>query len=621
MIVKNNNYYQGLFQKINEALNYSEDDKILHIEDYYTALEDIKAYVIGEGGTVENPKNDPYFLIMPVESDEYLFKIDANSRNIEIPEDFRKNGVAVQGDDRAEILYFSIDRYFDLTDLYHKEIFILWNPPGKDGKPVSDGTMISPVINKSLHYKENYVVFGWPIVKEMTEYPGDMEFSIRFYDRDEKDSKKLTYSFSTKPFKVKILPCKINDLDISNLESLDAAIINRNQEIYDSLRRTEVAGPGGQAAEPVWDLPAFKPQPEHSYHIDDLDEGVLRGRAKFADKEDVSKIGLISYSWSKSDVPKTSTSKNLVNNLTEILEYKDVTETETARDLYDLYYTLKEGEYTPYAGVIPPVEENVRIYKAVTSHKPEGPGYYYLTATNKLSRKAQKSVTYEDCWHIPKPEQPVTQYMLDEEVVDHIVFDSTTVPSKLLTLNVTTSDNGNIAIQWQYKEKASDKQFVALDGSTNNTCTINNYGYYSAIVSNTKNKATVSIETPVIRVSDFAKAVTVTNFLIGTKSHSADEFNEEESEVLTSASDITINLDMDNLPPYDSIEYRWEKLVTNEETQTQEWILHASSGALADNINSYKYHIGTSGTYRVLIINTYNKDVKTLIGPKFAFAG
>ena len=121
------------------------------------------------------------------ESDEHLFKIDANTRNIDIPEDFRKNGVAVQGDDRAEIVYFSIDRYFDLTDLYHKEIFILWNPPGRDGKPVSDGTMLSPVINKSLYYKPNHVVFGWPIVKEMTEYAGDMEFSVRFYDRDEKD--------------------------------------------------------------------------------------------------------------------------------------------------------------------------------------------------------------------------------------------------------------------------------------------------------------------------------------------------------------------------------------------------------------------------------------------------
>lgn len=609
MIVKNNNFYQKLFQEINSALKYSGDDEILHIEDYYTALDEIRDYVIGENGTADNPKNDPYFLIMPVESDETLFEIDANSRNIKIPEAFRLNGVAVQGDDRAEILYFQIDRYFDLTDLYHKEIFILWNPPGKDGRPVSTGTMLSPVINKSLYYKPNYVVFGWPIVKEMTEYAGEMEFSVRFYDRDEKDPTKLNYSFSTKPFRVKIMPCAINDLDISNLELLDAAIIDRNQEIYDSLRRSETEGPEGQAAEPIWDTSYFSPAAETTCHIDELVDGVLKGRAKFGEEEEISKIGLMSYSWSKSDAPKTSTSKNIVKNLLEKSIYEDVTSTETTRNQRDIYYTLDtDGEYVPYAGAIPPAE-NVQIFKMITSHTPEGPGYYYLTATNKLSRKAQKSITYEDCWHIPKPVTPVIKFTVDGEETKNVIFDKTVTTSKEASVEVTVSDNGEVKVQWQYAANKDDTP-IALENSDYKH-QIKDYGYYTVVVSNTKNKATNTTVSDPIRVTDFAKPVTVTSFSIGSKSEPASEFASGEIKLLETASTIKIFLD-NKLPLYDEISYKWEK------KENESWVeVTTITPATEDEILTHEYHIGQTGQYRVTIINNYNTDLNEIVGPTF----
>ena len=43
-----------------------------------------------------------------------------------MPENFAKYGVGVQGDEIAEILYFSIDRFFDAIDLAEKEILIQW---------------------------------------------------------------------------------------------------------------------------------------------------------------------------------------------------------------------------------------------------------------------------------------------------------------------------------------------------------------------------------------------------------------------------------------------------------------------------------------------------------------
>ena len=62
------------------------------------------------------------YTILPLDEDH--FEINANTRAINIPASFKKNGVAVQGDDLAEILYFKIDRYFDYMDLNNCDIYI-----------------------------------------------------------------------------------------------------------------------------------------------------------------------------------------------------------------------------------------------------------------------------------------------------------------------------------------------------------------------------------------------------------------------------------------------------------------------------------------------------------------
>jgi hypothetical protein len=49
--------------------------------------------------------------------DEELFEIDANKRKINVPASF-SGGASVVGDEIAETIYFSIDRYFDITDFY-----------------------------------------------------------------------------------------------------------------------------------------------------------------------------------------------------------------------------------------------------------------------------------------------------------------------------------------------------------------------------------------------------------------------------------------------------------------------------------------------------------------------
>jgi hypothetical protein len=77
-------------------------------------------------------KADKKYTVLPVEEvDAEVFSINANTRAITIPSHFIKNGFGVVGDSYAEIVYFSIDRYYDMMDLNNADIYILWETPDK----------------------------------------------------------------------------------------------------------------------------------------------------------------------------------------------------------------------------------------------------------------------------------------------------------------------------------------------------------------------------------------------------------------------------------------------------------------------------------------------------------
>ena len=105
--------YDEFFKQVNDLLKLDGDDIVGDINDYFTVLGDIRDKVTKEGA-------DPYFLILP--NDEPLLKIDANTRKIDTKG--WEAGIGTQGDELAEIIYFSIDRYFDTADLYDKDIFV-----------------------------------------------------------------------------------------------------------------------------------------------------------------------------------------------------------------------------------------------------------------------------------------------------------------------------------------------------------------------------------------------------------------------------------------------------------------------------------------------------------------
>lgn len=136
-----------------------------------------------------NPAQPDYSLLR-IPSKEPTFEVDLNKRTIKVPAEF--SPLAVQGDHRAEIIYFKMARFFDAVDLDTKDIRILWKR--------SDKVLgVSSAIFKDT--KEEEIYFGWVINEDVTKYSGAITFSIDVYSTE---GNEINYRLSTLPVTVKI---------------------------------------------------------------------------------------------------------------------------------------------------------------------------------------------------------------------------------------------------------------------------------------------------------------------------------------------------------------------------------------------------------------------------------
>ena len=176
---------------------YVADDPITTIEKYFAYLKYLVE--LEDANSSDNRKVlhslGRRYTMLPL--DEPPFDIDANSRKITIPSNFSANGVAVQGDQLAEVLYFRIDRYFDAKDLDDAEIFIQWE--------TADGTTgLSAPIVIDIMSEPNKIIFGWALSEALTKTPGNIKFAVRFYKWANDAMTKLSYSWASQTVSVAV---------------------------------------------------------------------------------------------------------------------------------------------------------------------------------------------------------------------------------------------------------------------------------------------------------------------------------------------------------------------------------------------------------------------------------
>lgn len=158
------------------------------------------------------------FYRIPLE--EPAFEVDMSTRLVSVPPAFAVNGLGVQGDTMAEIVWFKIVRWFDVMDLSAPEQCVVqW----RNSNNLKVKTGHSPAIFRIQ--TEDEIYFGWVITAEMTEQSGVLEFAPRFYT--EKDGK-LQYSIATQKASCPIhATLNLDALQASIDEQLENLIITR----------------------------------------------------------------------------------------------------------------------------------------------------------------------------------------------------------------------------------------------------------------------------------------------------------------------------------------------------------------------------------------------------------
>lgn len=459
MITKQTEKYSALFDSASKALGI-DDPKL-----YITTLNEYFSNI------VKLAEKSLQYTILPL--DEETFDIDANTREIKIPDSF-KNGVGVQGDQVAEIIYFTIDRYFDATDLDTQNIYIEWrNANGDEG--------LSKEYVRDLTTLPNKIIFGWPLSSKITESAGSIEFAVRFYSlKDENaDTKEIVYSFATKPAKIMIN--KTMDLDITQAES-GIYVDDVKNMILERFQNSELTD-GNLAV----DAPAF---------IIDLVEGADYDISKpdgYDEFTEHYQLRVSAYSTDGGRISYSIVSAEPNAELPSVgvaLEDSYVLTKDTVKDSRKIYYQEVEKDgvkgWEQFTGTdIPTINETV--YERVGVYYVKDAGKYRIVAQNRLGAKyvdkGSQIVTF------PAPEVPNVKVSDGEyySIQFETVTDENGKEQNQALLSVSLmgeTPKGDLSYAWTYEDKTvgTEQNYLAVDKE----------GFYYASVTNTRNTRSVS---------------------------------------------------------------------------------------------------------------------------------
>ena len=415
--------------------------KITTLEEYFSWLRNL-------GDT------DKKYTMLPL--DEPHFTIDTDTRAISIPAAFKKNGIAVQGDDLAEIVYFKVDRYYDYMDLNNTDIYIQWEAP-KDPKDPKSETIkgLSPAYIRDISSEPGKLIFGWAISEALTQNSGLLKFAVRFFQWTNEENAKnngetiLAYSLSTLTATVSVQPGLNFDLEVN-----PPAVDDAGNRIIGRLKNSIIAG-GYAAAAPIFKL--------------NLDDSVYDD----LDKEDntheifvqayATDTGAISYAWRKQGLnpDNTTTDQNIdpllgtnvyipvedYANLDRSYAYYWVTGSdENGNKIYNLYPNFiiddTDGSITPHPDDTS--KEGFALYVKQSKLTVDSAGVYYAIAENRITN----STTTTESKHIVFPwpedvrivEQPAAAKTLIE--LDDGSFE------EFLNVQVDNTD-GVLTYQWE----------------------------------------------------------------------------------------------------------------------------------------------------------------------------
>ena len=139
-----------------------------------------------------DPNQYKQYIQMP--QNEPIYKIDLNSRKIEAPE-----FISVSEDHNAEVLWFSVDRFYDCYDLYKCTCWIQYINANKEKFYYA-----APLFVRGEEYGSDTILIPWVVSKEAAAKEGAVEFAFQFFTLSE-DKMRFNYILNTNPAKSKVL--------------------------------------------------------------------------------------------------------------------------------------------------------------------------------------------------------------------------------------------------------------------------------------------------------------------------------------------------------------------------------------------------------------------------------
>ena len=432
---------------------------------------------------------NPIYTVLPL--DEDTFDIDANTREIKVPKHFKDNGISVQGDEIAEVVYFKINRYFDTIDLSTKDIYIQWRSAAAD----ENGQLIEGVsVPWCIDYESepNYILFGWPISSKITKAAGEISFAVRFYEFDN-DNNQITYSLSTLIQIVQVtqsLDFNILDkfLEGKGLAESTLVLDDNSNLILSRLEDSELTGATVKAEAPYFIInlnPAgVEPVQDSNNELQTnteawlaLDSEGFRTVPISADVQATSDdAGRISYSWKKYSIdnnelmPISYTNKFIPTEDTERQPNKSyyINTTDLNDDsAYKVYSNDPGNTFDPEDDNYP---EN-GIFERYSSAIVDTVGKYMVSVTNRVQNSTSKIQSY--MLYVNRPVEPVIETDLPSRGA--LVHNADPDLAYNLTLEIVVSstdqDKSKFTYQWQKQEPGSNV-WRDIEGATESTYTI-----------------------------------------------------------------------------------------------------------------------------------------------------
>ena len=256
--------------KIIDPDDRSTEGSFLTLEQYFNYIEVIK----------NSGRSSHFLLSLPL--DEGLLNINANTRLITIPKEFVST--VVQNDSLAETIVFTMDRFVENVDLSNVDvIYVQWTAPGDDGLR-QEATKV-----ELMDSDANTIKFGWPISREITSHPGQVQFSVVFLIYNPNNPGEINYRLNTLPNSFEVRPAL--------QPNINQKITNVGTDFYYAIRNNRYPGKVSEAPKP----PIFDPKVGL-----DLEDNDPTEKLKLEKQEDVLKfeaqaiitdVGQINYTW------------------------------------------------------------------------------------------------------------------------------------------------------------------------------------------------------------------------------------------------------------------------------------------------------------------------------------